>query len=146
MTRDEFIKHVNRLASCFGATPFSEERRMLIWAAVKNLSEPWFKATVDNMIGSLRQAPLVPDFVEAARFELNRIHEETKRTERGAINERWVSQFTREDERMMADMIRKRLAKQVPDDQWESFLSMLDGMAAAEKIQKQKEFNRELPR
>jgi hypothetical protein len=133
MTPEHFGAQMNRLSETFGKTAFNRERSQLIWVAVKDLTPDWFKSVVDNMIGTLRQAPLVPDFVEAARFERNRIYEEQKRSESRISFDQLVSNFTRDDERMMAQTIVKRLRGEVPDNEWDSFLKMLDGMAAAEK-------------
>lgn len=133
MNEQAFANQINRLAETYGKNAYSNERVKLIWAGVRNLSQEWLKSTVDAMIGNMRQAPMIPDFIEAARMEFNRNHEQAKSHERVNAKE-WVSNFSTEDEKMMAGMIVRRMNKGVSEPDWENFLRMLDGMAAAERF------------
>lgn len=135
MTEQQFSTQINRLAETFGKNAFSNERVKLIWLGVKDLSPDWLKYQVDSMIGSMRHAPLLPDFVEAARFERNREHEERKLKENQFQTEKWVSMFTSEEERMFAQTIVKRLNKEISDADFANFLVMMDDMARVEKKQ-----------
>ena len=83
MTDQEFTSQMNRLAETYSKGAFSNERVKLIWAAVKDLPSAWLAKTVSEMISSLRQAPMPPDFVEAARAERARTWEKQKHSEPG---------------------------------------------------------------
>jgi hypothetical protein len=63
MTESEFLSQMSRLISTFGKVAYSTERATLVWRLVKDLPAEWFEATCDEFIGSMRQAPLIPDLV-----------------------------------------------------------------------------------
>lgn len=132
MTDQEFSTQINRLAETYGKNAFSNERCKLIWSAVKDLPGQWFGNLVSSMIGSLRQAPLVPEFVDAAREYRNQLWEMKKREEREQTRN-WVSRFSSDEERMLAQGIMKRLRGEMTDQDWENYERMLEGMAAMER-------------
>lgn len=69
MTGEFFSDQMIKLTETFGKGAYSPPRVNAIWAAVKNSPEAWFASVVDNMIGSLRQAPLPADFIEACMHQ-----------------------------------------------------------------------------
>ena len=81
MNPQRFANQINRLAKQFSSA-FSEERVKLIWREVGQLSDEWFETLVDRFIGDLRQAPLLPDFREAASIERDRLWEIEKKTQK----------------------------------------------------------------
>lgn len=78
MTPQHFQAEINRMASVFTPAAFAKERRDLIWKECGNLSDDVFTRIVNRLIGECRQAPLVPDFREAAAYERERIWEAQK--------------------------------------------------------------------
>lgn len=127
MTEQEFAPQISRLSETFGKTAYGNERVRLIWREVETFRMPWFRDLVDAMIGTFRQAPLVPDFREAGLRERERIWQENKREESKQVKE-WVSQFSKEDDKLMAQTILRRLNRTISDSDWASFLQMLDRM------------------
>lgn len=127
MTENEFAPQMNRLAETFGKQAYGTERVRLVWREVETFRLPWFRELIDSMIGSFRQAPLVPDFREAGLRERERIWQEAKREESQQVKE-WVSAFSKEDDQLMAQTITRRLNRSISDSDWASFLQMLDRM------------------
>lgn len=72
MTREEFQAQMNRLAETYGPNQYKPERLTVIWGLVKHQSGEWLQQTVSRLIGSMRQAPLVPEFEEALALERER--------------------------------------------------------------------------
>lgn len=73
MNQQEFTQQLIRLQENFGKTAYSTERAKLLWGEVKDLAPDWFIGVVDDFIGSLRHAPLIPDFAEQASMERERL-------------------------------------------------------------------------
>lgn len=130
MSEIEFSTQMNRLAETFGKAAYGTERVKLIWKEVGALNVDWFKSLIDLMIGTMRQAPLLPDFHDAVLRERERIWQETKQDERHAAKT-WTSQFSAEDEKMMSQTILKRLKREISDDDWASFQNLLKRMESA---------------
>ena len=80
MIEQKFASQINRLVETFGKAPYGNERVKLVWMGIRDLPDDWFERTVTEMISSQRQAPLVPDFIEAARTERFKAHEQIKKT------------------------------------------------------------------
>lgn len=135
MIPKEYNEQVDRLKRTFGEKHFPADRYNLIWVATKEFPVEWFSRLVDQMIAGMRQAPMPADFIEAAREQKFRDHEKRKKNETPSFND-WATKFTRDDERMMAQMIIKRLQGTVSDDDWNNFQRMLDDLAAAERKNK----------
>lgn len=90
MTESEFQTQFTRLVDTFGKTAYSTERAKMIWNTVKPLSGDWFKRTCDSFIGSLRHAPLLPDFEDAAVNERERVQIFGRALEREAREAEWA--------------------------------------------------------
>lgn len=73
MTESHFSQQLTRLQENFGRTAYSTERTKLLWREVKDLSPEWLTGVVDSFIGSMRHAPLIPDFSEQASTERERL-------------------------------------------------------------------------
>lgn len=82
MTADEFKRQTDRLIATYGPAAYSEERVTLIWREVGQLDADWLRRTVDFLIGSERQAPLVQAFSEAATRERERAWKQERERER----------------------------------------------------------------
>lgn len=76
----EYIPQIERLKEVFGDKAYPEERVKSLYNAVRGLTLQNFTKIVTDLIDSKRQAPLKPDFQEAARKYLadneNRIRAE----------------------------------------------------------------------
>jgi hypothetical protein len=71
MNREHFQMQLVRLS---GRWPRAHppEFITLLWREVKDLPEEWFTRTVDELIGSCRMAPLMPEFREFISVELEK--------------------------------------------------------------------------
>jgi hypothetical protein len=127
MIENDFKTEINRLVDTYGKTSFGTERLRLIWLEVQDLPGPWFRGVVSGMIGGLRQAPMVPDFRDAAASERERTRQ-AERREESRRAKTWASQFASEDERLMAQMIVKRSRGEVSESDWVEFLRVIDGL------------------
>lgn len=65
MTEQEFQTQMVRLSNCYGKAAYNNERSALIWKEVRDFPAHVFRTMVDNFIGNLRQAPLLPEVREA---------------------------------------------------------------------------------
>lgn len=79
MTEKTFMTQMQRLADCFGAKYYIEDRRRLIWKRVQDLSDEWMVRTIDGFVGYSRQAPLLAEFEEQVSKETDRLWELQKR-------------------------------------------------------------------
>lgn len=66
MTLQEFTGQMERLKENW-PKQYSNERAKLIYQTVASQPSYWFERTVSELIGSRRQAPLVPDFLDQVR-------------------------------------------------------------------------------
>lgn len=125
MTREEFVKQMNRLASVFGANPYPEERRTLIWNEVNTLSVMAFTRIVNELIGSSRHAPLIPEFREAASREREAEWQIQKRVHAQEAKAAMKTLFGPDDIKFFCKSIRDRLAGEMNDVQFDGFNRML---------------------
>lgn len=65
MTAEYFQVHMNRLANAFGQQYYKQERTEIIWKAIRSLPDKMFSSIVDQLIASERQAPLLPQILDA---------------------------------------------------------------------------------
>jgi len=128
MTPAEFQVQVGRLSETFGKNAYGSERIALIWKEVSLLSNETFIRIVDRFVGELRQAPLLPDFREAASKEREQLWGQKKQEERVTAKE-FESAFSRDDTSMIASAIIKRITADLTDAEWESVLRMLDNLS-----------------
>ena len=128
MTREEFVKQMNRLASVFGANPYPEERRNLIWNEMNTLSVAAFTRMVSEMIGNQRQAPLLPEFRELAGREREAEWEAQKRVHAREAKEAMRTLFSPEDIKFFCKSICDRIKGELPDDKFHGLTRMLKEM------------------
>lgn len=133
MNDNEFRIQLDRLRQVYGDRSYPEDRARLLWKAVAAFSGSWLARTVDSMIGSLRQAPMLSDFQEAITQERERNWAQERQQQGASSYKEWVSMFTNEEEKMFAQMIIKRLEHKVDDITWEGFMRHLDDLAKLEK-------------
>lgn len=72
MDRDKFQTQIGRLGARWPKA-HPTEFIALLWREVKDLSDEWLVRTVDELIGSCRQAPLMPDFRQYSSTEKERM-------------------------------------------------------------------------
>lgn len=85
MDRERFQTQINRLGSRWPKA-HPPEFITLLWREVKELPDAWLVRTVDELIGSCRQAPLMPDFRELAVVEKERQWSREKHEPQAAWN------------------------------------------------------------
>lgn len=125
MTKDDFVKQMNRLASVFGAQPYAEERRNLIWKEVNALTSVSFARVVDNLIGSHRQAPLLPEIREEASREREVMWHLEKKQHAQDAKEAMRTLFSSDDIKFFCKTIRERVSGDLNDAQFTGFYRML---------------------
>jgi hypothetical protein len=69
MLDHEFAEQFDRLSKTYGTRAFPSERVQLIYNAVIGSDYDWFKQLTSQIIGSMRHAPMLPDFRDAALRE-----------------------------------------------------------------------------
>lgn len=79
MTRDHFRTDMERLIELFPGAYKSNARIEIIWRCVSSLEDQAFTRIVDQLIGSSRQAPMVPDFEQLASIERERAWSQQKK-------------------------------------------------------------------
>lgn len=134
MNGQEFGKEIERIKRTFGDKYYPQDRIDLIWLGVKDFSAHWFKYFIDQLISTSRQAPMVVDFIEAAKAERERMWRDSKSREAFSFD-KWLTNFSREDEVMFSQTIIKRLRGEINDADGDNFQRMLDELAQNEKQQ-----------
>lgn len=129
MNLNEFEKQMNRLTGTFGKAAYSEERVKLIWAAVRYSEPGWWASAVDELIGSSRTPPLMPEIRDAMTKERERSWAAEKRTNTRDAKE-FMSFLASEDIALICQGIRQRISGGMADDAFESFLKSLNGIAS----------------
>ena len=127
MTQDEFKSQMDRLIETYGKSVYNPERLKLVWEACQYLPQPWLKYQVDTWIGSLRTAPLVPEFREAiseAKYK-NKIPEAYADDSSSSSWENHVSKYCDDERKMMMDTILKRVNHRLSDAEWENFQELI---------------------
>lgn len=122
MTQQEFIRQMNRLISVYGVAFYAEERRKLVWNEVGMLPDATVTRIVDSMIGSLRQAPLLPEFREYAAREREKAWLAEKKLRADDAKEFWSGSLMPDETREICQIIKKRLLNQVSDKDWTTFM------------------------
>jgi hypothetical protein len=124
MNIQHFQAQVNRLAETFGAQYYKRERVEILWKSAKDLSDEWFSAVVDNFIGNMRQAPLMPEFQAEIGKERDRLWQQTKQQERREAKA-FMSVYAAEDLQGICANIRKRVAGDMANSDFDSFVELL---------------------
>lgn len=127
MTWAEFETQMNRLTETFGKAAYSKERVGLIWREVQSYSRAWMERTIDDMIGSHRTAPLLPEFREATARERERLWSAEKKQHESDANAFWNGTYHPDEVKAVCQVIKDRMRGGVPDDSWNSFLKVLRG-------------------
>jgi hypothetical protein len=131
----QFKNQINRLAETFGANVYKPERIKMIWNDVKDLSPEWFARVVDELIGSSRQPPLVPEFREAVSRERERLWAIEKKQHANEATKFFHSKFSTEDKRWAVQQILRRVVGNMTDHDFGLFLGGLaDGADDAQPV------------
>lgn len=128
MREADFQLQMGRLERQFGK--FGTERATLLWREVKEFSELWLAKVIDGLIGDCRQTPLVSDFREEIARERERLYRIEKAQHAREAKDFFEGKYQPEDKRMICQGIRKRLLGQMSDQEFSSFMSMLNSGAA----------------
>lgn len=126
MTEAQFTTQLNRLAETFGKAAYGTERARLIWFEVKDLDATWFMRSVDELIGTMRQAPLMTEFREKVSIERERLWKIEKDRNAREAKAFMRASFGPDDRRWIIQTIIQRGLKEMPDDQWDKFVTTLD--------------------
>lgn len=123
---DQFFQtQINRLSETFGGQHYKRERVELIWRELKTFSNEWLSKLIDNFIGSYRQAPLVPEFREAASIERERIWEIEKKRNAKEAHDFFHAKFSVDDQRWAVQQIVRRITGGMSDHDFDLFLNGL---------------------
>lgn len=70
MTVEQFDEQMGRLVETYGERSYPNERKKIIWNAVRKLPDYWMESTVTQFIGNNRYAPMLKEFLaEVEEFE-----------------------------------------------------------------------------
>jgi hypothetical protein len=109
MTREDFVKHINRLSETFGKSHYAAERVRMLWQQVSDFDAVWLERVVDGMISSMRQAPLPSDFSEGISIERERLWKRQKDENASDAKAFWATSFMTDDVRWICQTIIKRM-------------------------------------
>src|SRR5690606_22679172 len=87
----EYVPQINRLKDVFGEKAYPEERVKSLYNAVRGLTPRHFASIVTDLIDTKRQAPLKPDFQEAAR----KYYAENENHIRAEMERKWAGRSCR---------------------------------------------------
>lgn len=126
MTELHFMSQIKRLADTYGAKTYGTERSGILWQEVKDFSDEWMTKAVDRFIGSRREPPLLPEFAEAASRERERVNDTQKRQHSRSSEDFWKGlSFPPEELGVICDTIRRRLQKNISDEDYARFQKSL---------------------
>lgn len=129
MTWEFFESEMKRMSENFGKAGYSNERVKLIWREVKDLDDNWFSRLVDSFIGDCRQAPLVPEFRNAASEERERAWKREKEKSEKEAQEFMQSSFADDDVRGVIQQIVGRVKRTTTDEAFDGLQRMLSDFA-----------------
>jgi hypothetical protein len=127
MTHSVFLSEIQKLVNSFGKTQYSQDRIDIIWVAVQDLSDDWFKLVVRGMLLTERQAPLpsaIVSLAERERLTLNWSAHQAEQENQEDL-ELKNSIYTDEDRKMFLKTITDRIQGKVSDDDWAAFNSLI---------------------
>lgn len=131
MTEGQFAAQMARLSETFGKAAYGNERVRLIWKEVRDLPDPWFQKQVDDWIGGLRTAPLLPEIRTSISIERERSWGRQKANHKE--DARAAYKFLNSGESgMFFSTVRNRIKGNVPDDDWGKFMGLLKSMPEEE--------------
>ncbi len=133
MTLPEFQTHMGRLIEQFGKASYSQARVELIWGEVQNLDSFWWKITVNRFLGESRHAPLMPEIREAIAKERERMWEAQKDRSEAEAKQAMASIYGMEDLASICQGIMSRIKGNMPDQDFQSFTSMIKSAPPAPK-------------
>jgi len=126
MNPKHFEYQIGRLIEVYGKTVYSKERAQLIWKQVEHESDFFMTQTVDQLIGECRQAPLLPEFREALSKHRERNWFREKKQHEQDAKDFFQSVYHPDDVKGIIGTIKKRMLGGVSDQDWESFLKLLN--------------------
>lgn len=134
MTEVEFQRQISRLMDTFGANHYKPERVKLIWREVSQLSPYAFAKVIDRSILECRQAPLMQDMREEIARQREMAWSNEKKTYQAESKAFFEgSNYSDDDRKMFLSVIVKRINRKLPDEEWASFLKLLDQSAGRQK-------------
>lgn len=132
MSPVEFQTQMNRLSETFGKQAYGTERAGLIWREVKDFSGAWLERTVDDFIGAMRHAPLLPDFANAVSAERERTWKREKAQHSKEAEYAMKSLYSSGDLSMICKTITSRIEGEMPDADFGKFLKMINSAPVTE--------------
>lgn len=133
MNYEFFTKQIARLAEVFGAKIYTPERMRALWSEVKNLTPEWLEMQIGEFAGSLRHAPLLLEFRDAAARE-RELENRISKQEYANDAKQFFTSYSQEDTQMLLDTIRKRMTGSLSDENWELFQNQIASVSkSAEK-------------
>jgi hypothetical protein len=124
MTRDHFQAQMNRLSTRWRGT-YVDELVGILWREVSTVENADFTTMIDELIGSSRQAPLVPEFREHASRARERQWQRDKRTHEQDAVAFTEGTYQPDDVRLLCQYVIRRMNKLVADADWASFVEHL---------------------
>lgn len=125
MTPAEFTAGIDRLKNVYGEKAYANERVKVIFRAVQDMSGAWWARAVEQLIGTHRNPPMMPEIGELLSLERERNWSTEKRQHSQDAHGWGREYYGPEEKRVIFDTIQKRIAGQVPDESWDAFLKML---------------------
>lgn len=128
MTEQTFQQGMSRLSSTFGKQAYSVERTSLIWREMNTLPDGAWIKIVDELIGTHRQAPLLPEIRELAAIARERFWSKEKKQHANDAKAFFKSSFAGEDLQTLCQMVIARMKGQVGDQTWNAQIKAFEGV------------------
>lgn len=126
MTLSEFQNQMQRLIEQFGKSAYSQARTELVWREVKELNPRWWECTVDRLLGECRQPPLMHEFREDISKERERLWTIEKRKNEESAKQFFNGTYMAPEIKEICQTIRDRLADKISDENYSSFVNLLN--------------------
>jgi hypothetical protein len=131
MTSADFDTQMRRLSSRWPQT-YVPELQKLIWREVAALDPTTWTGVADRLLGECRQPPLLPEIRECVAKERERTWTYQKRQHAQDARDFAAGTYHTDEVKEICRTIRRRVARQVPDNEWAQFLQSLNNAVRAQ--------------
>lgn len=128
MNLTEYQLGLKRLNDAFNGF-YNKERSKAIWQEVQKISYASWMDFVNTSVLNLRFAPTVKEIIDLVISVREKVYGKQKETWRTDANDFWAGTYHTDEIKIIVGTIKKRMAGQVIDSDWESFVSTLKNKA-----------------
>jgi len=136
MTPNEFKSLISQLNGSFNGY-YNTERAKILWEEMIGLSNDTAKLVINSAIRKHKFAPTISELllIVAEQREINNKREKDK--SRKESDEFWNAQNNPEEVQYRINAIKRRIAGEMSDEEWNEFRQVIDNAANAEEESKE---------